>query len=159
MKTISFILVILFLLSSQFACTEGSNVRGIAVSQEIIDGAYEVGIDYCDLYKDALDGDVASIRKYATIDKFQSGCIYVHGVYLIRLIDRIGDDAFLKAIEGISDDEKIWIESYIQGGMDIYDWYNSGNGALDYLSEKDYWNKHPELTQIIRGTDSVLISK
>lgn len=136
-----FILLFVVLLG----CTEGRNIRGIKVSQEMIDGGYMKGVDYCLLYGNALDGDISCIRDFSTIETFDGGFIYVHGVYLIRLIDRIGDNLFMKAIEGIEEDQKTIICTYIEGGMDIYERYPTGEGAREYVSIEDYWDKHPQI--------------
>ncbi len=143
MKKIVLLLnLIIFVLIS---CTEGCNVKGIEVSQEIIDGGNMNGIDYCFLYKKALDGDSSSIKDFSTIETFEGGFIYAHGVYLIRLIDRVGDDYYVKTIKGINNRQKALIDSYINAGMDIYETYYTGNGAKKYKSISDFWNKHPIL--------------
>lgn len=152
MKRNYFILFFLYIVLS--CCTTGRNVRGIAVSQEIIDGGDMKGINYCLLYGKALDGDITSIKDYSTIDIFQDGFIYVHGVYLIRLIDRIGDNKFLKAIEGIEESQRAMIGLYIEAGMDIYEWYPTGKGAKKYSSLDDYWDIHPIIWSFIYKGES-----
>lgn len=144
------VFLFIFLFVALFGCTDGRNIRGIKVSQEMIDGGDMKGIDYCLLYEHALDGDISSIRDYSTIETFNGGFIYVHGIYLIRLIDRIGDNNFLKAIEGIDVDQKARICLYIEGGMDIYEWYPTGEGAIGYASVEDYWNKHPKICSFVK---------
>ena len=131
------------------ACTDGRDVDGIHVSQEMIDIGDMNDLNYCRLYKNALDGDTAGIRTFVLIDSFDGAGIYVHGVYLIRLIDRIGDDFFVKTLADSNKEQKIWIETYIKAGMDIYEWYPTGNGAVKYESVKDYWNKHPKIKKFI----------
>ena len=132
-----------------YGCTKGCNVNGIHVSQEIIDISDMNDIDYCRLYKKALDGDTASIRTFVLIDTFDGAGIYVHGVYLIRLIDRIGDTFFVKIFEGINKRQKMWIETFIKAGMDIYETYPTGNDAIEYESVRDYWSKHPKIKKLI----------
>ena len=103
------------------------------------------GIDYCLLYGNALDGDSSSIRHYSTIKSFDGGFIYVHGVYLVRLIDRVGDNKFVKAIGEINKDDKSIICVYIEAGLEIYKDYHTGEGATEYTSKRDYWDKHPQI--------------
>lgn len=143
MKTIVYLFFLFFVVI--FGCTERHEVRGINVSREMIDGGDMNGIDYCLLYGKALDGDSSSIRECSTIESFDGGFIYVHGVYLIRLIDKVGDNKFVKAIEGINKDEKSMIGVYLEAGMDIYEDYYTGEGAAEYKSKKDYWDKHPQI--------------
>ena len=142
-------LFILLFLLVLYGCTEGCNIKGIHVSQEMIDIGDMNNLDYCCLYRKALDGGTSSIRTFVFIDKFDGAGIYVHGVYLIRLIDRIGDDFFVKALEDINKEQKIWIETYIKAGMDIYETYPTGKDAIEYKSVKDYWNKHPKIKKMI----------
>lgn len=138
-------LMFLFFTFTMFNCLGGRNVRGITVSQEMIDGGDMNGFNYCLLYKSALDGDTSSIRDYSTIENFGGGYLYVHGVYLIRLIDRIGDKLFLRSIEGTDKNQRSKISLYIEAGMDIYKDYNTGKGAVKYNSITDYWKKHPNI--------------
>ena len=140
---------ILFFFIVIFGCTEGRNVRGIYVSREMIDGGDMKGIDYCLSYGNALDGDYRSIRDFSTLRNFDGGFIYVHGVYLIRLIDRVGENKFLKAIEGFNKDEKSRIGLYIEAGMDIYEKYYTGEGKVEYASIEDFWDKHPKISLFI----------
>ena len=88
------------------ACTDGRDVDGIHVSQEMIDIGDMNDLNYCRLYKNALDGDTAGIRTSVLIDSFDGAGIYVHGVCLIRLIDRIGDDFFCKNISRLQQGTK-----------------------------------------------------
>ena len=147
MKKYVFFFLFFVLLSG---CTEGCDVRGIKVSQEMIDGGDMNGIDYCSLYSNALDGNSFCIKDYSTIGTFDGGFINVHGVYLIRLIDRLGDYKFVKAIEGISQDEKSIIGLYIEAGMDIYGEYYTGEGGVEYTSIKDFWKQHPKIFHFIK---------
>ena len=143
MKTIVYLLFLFFVVL--FGCTEGHEVRGINVSREMIDGGDMSGIDYCLLYGNALDGDSSSIRHYSTIKSFDGGFIYVHGVYLVRLIDRVGDNKFVKAIGEINKDDKSIICVYIEAGLEIYKDYHTGEGATEYTSKRDFWDKHPQI--------------
>ena len=68
MREHAYSLILLFV--ALFGCSEGRNVRGIAVSQEMIDGGDMNGFNYCLLYKNALDGDTSSIKDYSTIENF-----------------------------------------------------------------------------------------
>jgi hypothetical protein len=138
-----FYLFFIFFFFVQLGCTEGCNVRGIEVSQEIIDGGDMKGINYCLLLGKSLDGNTSCIREFSTIDTFEGGFIYVHGVYLIRLIDRIGENSFVNAFEGTSREERIKIDMYINAGMDIYETYYTGSDAIEYTSIDDFWEKHP----------------
>ena len=147
MREHAYSLILLFV--ALFGCSEGRNVRGIAVSQEMIDGGDMNGFNYYLLYKNALDGDTSSIKDYSTIENFDGGYIYVHGVYLIRLIDRIGDSLFLKSIEGTDNNQRSKISLYIEAAMDIYEDYHTGEGAEEYTSIKDFWDKHPQIWLLI----------
>ena len=134
----------------QLGCTEGCNVRGIVVNQEIIDGGDMKGINYCLLFGKALDRNTPCIREFSTIDTFEGGFIYVHGVYLIRLIDRIGENSFVKALEGTSKRERMKIDMYIKAGMDIYETYYTGNDAIEYTSIEEFWEKHPLIIAFLK---------
>ena len=149
MKKNYFIVLILFL--TCLCCTKGHNVKGIEVSQEIIDGSEMIGIDYCQLYEKALDRDSISIREYSTIESFEGAFIYVHGVYLIRLIDRIGDDLYIKVLKRLNKKHLSIIATYIIAGLDIYDSYFTGGDAIQYVSQKDYWDKHPKIWMLVNN--------
>lgn len=159
-----FIFVLYFLI-----CLIGKgnfNVKGIVISAEAVSHCYQLeqkyynifgkqirfnkDFNYCRLYGKALEGDTSAIRKFVLNDYFNDGGMYVHGVYIIRMIDRIGDKTFVEALEnnGLSGSHKIRLYSYISAGVDIYNWYFTGNDANEYSSVDNFWNKHPEIKRI-----------
>ena len=133
-------------------------IGGIAVPVPMLEIASEQGCDYEGKLRKALEGDQECIRIFATIRFFDGEWGYDHGRILIDMIERIGEDAFLSAIENCAEDEKcaivqnIWV-GFLYGRDNgvtlssifpkISDFIDKGKNNRDYIEKmsviEDYY--------------------
>ncbi|MBO4814008.1 MAG: hypothetical protein J5523_03530 [Muribaculaceae bacterium] len=95
------------------------NIDGIHIEDIIIyeaDTKYDV--DYDDLVEKSLHKDMSSINKLSLLE-YNDGYSYDHGLILIEIVDRIGEDIFIKSIEDISAKQKAKVLSYFEAGVDM----------------------------------------
>lgn len=127
-------------------------VDGIYVGYEALNASY-VGyghINYPKLLRKALRKDYASIRKMALLYSETSASNFmVHGSALIGLIERIGEDEFIRAVGSVDKKQQETLWSTICGGMD----YNSSFGSK---KAKEAFPKIYALTENSRrGRDNI----
>lgn len=91
-KLISCLVVSICLYSCNDNCINKANIE---VSESIIAQTSYKQIAYCELLKDAINGDSNSLIEFLNIDIYE-GASYDHGVVLVQLIDYIGEEKFLK---------------------------------------------------------------
>lgn len=100
-----------------FACSGHKEINGIEVSDLLLIASKEQNIDYCKLLNKALKGDDSSIRQLVLL-KFYDSVGYDHGAVLVELIEVIGEDIFIHSLTTITNDQKKWIKSYIEVGLE-----------------------------------------
>jgi len=117
MKKYCLLIIIVFLL---FACNNDKckNVQDIVVSNLILE-TIDSSKNYCNLLDKAIRGDKSSIEKISLLNLYD-GSGYDHGFVLIQLIEKIGEDSYIKALKkkGLSNDEKSKIKSYLDVGLE-----------------------------------------
>ncbi len=95
------------------------NIDGIHIEDIIIyEADTKYGVDYGDLVEKSLQKDLSSIKKLSLLE-YNDGYSYEHGLILIEIVDRIGEDIFIKSIEDISAKQKKRVLSYIIAGVDL----------------------------------------
>lgn len=108
-------------------CTE---IQGIAIAEETRVFATDEGFPYCRLLQKALNKDASSIRRLAA-RTFDTSAGLGHGVVLVALLHKLGEDFFVKAVQQFSHVNKNRLYSNLKIG-------------LAYTSIKKYSNKTPE---------------
>ena len=118
------LLVVVIVLFSNFLLPKFSyarNVDGIDVPRFMFNPQDSQRIDedmYCTLLEDALHYDSISLKKFVTLDKMIDGeAGYCHGIIIVELIERVGEDFFIESLNTISLDKKKDILAYIRVGI------------------------------------------
>lgn len=116
--------MIIIIYTMTIGCNNCSEIQGIEISELL---NRQIDDSYCDLLDKAISLDKEAIIKISNY-KISDAAGYDHGYVLIRLIEKIGEEKYLKALEGASIEEKTSIESYLWAG-------------LEYGGNKIYQNK------------------
>lgn len=114
MKRINFFLLFIIISSITIGCNNCSQVKGIKIPELLNRSVDE---SYCKLLERALELDKDAIIEISVFDVFDSAS-YEHGYVLIRLIEKIGEEEYLKAIKNVSVEQKKSIESYLWAGLE-----------------------------------------
>lgn len=99
-------------------CNNVQNCDKSYVSKYLIDYSNERDYSYCELIDKSLDNNVNSIREFSLLN-FSDGMTYEHGVVILEIINKVGENQFLKAIDNISVTEKMKIKAYLDAGFDL----------------------------------------
>lgn len=114
-------LVYLIFISLLFVCCINSNVKtisGIKVSVQVLVVSSEHGFNYEKTLKSALNGNDCDLKKISTLDFFDTSVGYDHGAILVEIINEIGEDRFLIAVNDCDRREKIILKGYLRAGME-----------------------------------------
>ena len=98
-----------------------SNVKtisGIKVPVQVLDVSSKHGFNYEKTLKSALNGNDCDLKKISTLDFFDTSVGYSHGAILVEIINEIGEDRFLIAINDCDKREKILLKGYLRAGME-----------------------------------------
>lgn len=127
-----------------FACSGHKEINGIEVSELLLTISKEQNIDYCKLLNKALKGDESSIRQFVLL-KFYDSAGYDHGAVLVELIEVIGEDIFIHSLTTITNDQKKWIKSYIEVGLEY-----GNNTNIKHRTIKETF---PKIYQFLQNAD------
>ena len=83
----------------------------------------ENSIDYRDMLNNAISGDLVAIREFS-LQNFRDAVAYDHGCLLLDLINVIGEETFIMALNAISDKQKIVVKGYIIAGLEYGNHHN-----------------------------------
>ena len=111
----------LILLSLLFVGCINRNVKticGIKVPVQVLVVSSKHGFNYKETLKSALNGNDCSLKKISTVDFFDASIAYDHGAILVKIINIIGEDRFLIAINDCDKREKNIIKGYLRAGME-----------------------------------------
>lgn len=111
-----FVLVCLILFF--ICCNNNISIDGIYISEhlcELADDRY--GADYVGLLETSLNGENDSIRKFVQLS-FDAAYAYEHGIIIVELIERIGSEKFICALENTDSAERNELSAYIQVGLE-----------------------------------------
>ncbi len=97
---------------------KGQNCNKDYISNYLIDYSEERNYNYCELVNQSLENDSYSIRSLSLLE-FYDGMTYEHGAVIIEIINKIGEEKYLKALNNISPDEKVKLKSYLHAGFDF----------------------------------------
>ncbi|WP_132065995.1 hypothetical protein [Aquimarina spinulae] len=95
------------------SCNNCNEIQGIEIPELL---NRQIDDSYCDTLDKAIKLDKEAIIKISTYKISDAGG-YEHGYVLIRLIEKIGEQEYLRAIENLSLEEKKSIESYLWAGL------------------------------------------
>ncbi|WP_158237253.1 hypothetical protein [Aquimarina sp. MAR_2010_214] len=96
------------------SCNNCNEIQGIVISELL---NRQINDSYCDILNKAIELDKEAIIKISTIE-VSDAAGYDHGYVLIRLIEKIGEQEYLKALENVSTEQKKSIESYLWAGLE-----------------------------------------
>lgn len=113
---VSILLSVLFL-AGITNCSRSKVINGIHVSELLLVVANEQNTDYCKMLRKAIEGDIPSIRQLTLLD-ISDGASYDHGAVIVDLIELVGEDIFVQALESISTKQKEQIKSFIKAGLE-----------------------------------------
>ena len=101
------------------SCINNGNkvIRGIKVSELLLDSSRQQKIKYCKLLKKATEGDQSSIKQI-TLIKFYDATSYDHGAVIVDLIEQVGEVFFIHSLDPLSPEQKIMVKSYIEAGLE-----------------------------------------
>ena len=111
------ILLSIILLAGITNCSRSKVINGIHVSELLLVVANEQNTDYCKMLRKAIEGDFPSIRQLTLLD-ISDGASYDHGAVIVDLIEQVGEDIFVQALDSISLKQKEQIKSYIEAGLE-----------------------------------------
>ncbi len=117
MNSIKFIFLV-FVLSYLFSCSERCpSVRDFNVGEILLISAESKSYSYCDLLENSVEKDHDAILKISLLE-FDGSVGYDHGYVLVKLIDTIGENEYIKATQNISNKEKGLIKDYLDAGLE-----------------------------------------
>ena len=111
------ILLSVVLLAGITSCSRSKVINGIEVTELLLVVANEQNTDYCKMLRKAVEGDIPSIRQL-TLLEISDGASYDHGAVIVDLIEQVGEDIFVQALDSISLKQKEQIKSYIKAGLE-----------------------------------------
>jgi len=94
------------------------NVEGIEPSYLLLTLSNRDDYDYCDSLDQALQGDLLALKRL-TMFHFEGGSSYEHGIVLLEVIDRVGENKYLEAVKDFSKKEKKTIDRYLNAGLNF----------------------------------------
>lgn len=98
-------------------CNRNKSVNGVVVSELLINVSKEQHVNYCELLKKAMNGDVEHIKQLSLLE-FYEGVGYDHGSVVVDLIGIVGEDKFIQSLATINREQKHLITSYIEAGLE-----------------------------------------
>ena len=111
-------LVLILLVALQSCNSEKCNsVSNFDVGELLLISSKEKSYNYCELLENAIKKDQEAIIKISLL-QFDGSAGYDHGYVLVKLIDTIGENEYLKAIQNIYNKEKGFIEGYLDVGLE-----------------------------------------
>lgn len=136
MKT--FLIIFICSISVVSCRLDGSrNIDGIDIDYMLIyDADKEQNTDYCKLVKKSLKKDLSSIKRLALLD-YDGGYSYEHGMILLDIVDRIGENVFIESLKDISSKQKRIVLMYLYAGIDLR---NSQKNDNNYTLKSSYPN-------------------
>jgi hypothetical protein len=114
------------------SCEEHCQLDGIVVSSSIILTTREMHVNYCLLLRKSLKKDYMSINQMIKLNIGGGGTGYDHGIVLIELIDRIGEQIIINSADNFNEKDKENFKIYLEVG-------------LEYTSNKKYKEKNLEM--------------
>ncbi len=109
---------LLFILSLLISCDNYVTVDGIQISNHLCEIAEErYGVEYAVLLEKSLANDKNSIREYASLS-FDGAYGYEHGEIVVKLINRVGSEKFISAIDNIDEAGRNFLITSIQVGLE-----------------------------------------
>ncbi|MFA7327860.1 MAG: hypothetical protein WC121_14430 [Candidatus Kapaibacterium sp.] len=115
-----FIIIILLFTLQSCRSDKCNSVNEINVGELLLITSNEKSYNYCELLENALEKDQKAILNLSLLE-FNGSVSYDHGYVLIMLIDRIGEVEYLKAIKYISNNDRSFIEEYLDAGFEYGD--------------------------------------
>jgi hypothetical protein len=143
-KTHIKILTIFLTLILLYSCRQ-SNVDGIIIGSALIENQdYSANKTLCDIIKRTLDKEQQGL---IDLTEFwcggASGC-YDLGYVLTQIINKIGENEFIKMTKGLSKNKKNEIEGFIAAGLEYGD--NDYDGKAD---NKLIGQVYPDLEKVL----------
>lgn len=119
------------------SCENKCNINGVEIGSLLIINGEEQGINYCELVEKSFLNDNRAISQLCLL-YFENSVGYEHGEVIVSLINQIGEEQFLDAIQGINKSEKNRIESYLDVGLE-YGNYNLKGKTIKETFPKVYF--------------------
>ena len=95
------------------------NIDGIDIDYMLIyDAEKEQNTDYCELVRKSLKKDLSSIKQLALLD-YDGGYFYEHGMILLDIVDRIGENVFIESLKDISLKQKEKVLECMYAGIEL----------------------------------------
>jgi hypothetical protein len=132
------IIVVGFLLVTFAACKPKCEVKGISVSELLMTNAEERNIDYCGILSLASSNDKSAIKQISLLE-FENAVGYDHGIVLVELIEKIGENNFIVGIKKLTIGERNRVKSYLEVGIE----YGETDG------EHDLKKRFPKLFDVL----------
>lgn len=98
--------------------SKSKTINGIDIPVQVLVVSSQHGFNYEDTLKSALNGNDYSMKRLSTIDFFDTSIGYEHGAILIEIINKIGEEQYLIAINDCSEKEKSIIRGDLMAGME-----------------------------------------
>lgn len=113
-------LFLILVLSTAFQSCRTDNCNAVSnfeIGELLLTSAREKSYDYCELLEKAVNKDQEAIKKLSLLE-FDGAVGYDHGYVLVKLIETIGENNYLTAIQKVSNEEKGFIEGYLDVGLE-----------------------------------------
>ncbi|MDY8138850.1 hypothetical protein [Aquimarina sp. 2201CG5-10] len=147
MKKYKFVIIIIVFCSLNIGCNSCDEVQGIKISELL---SRQIDDSYCETLENAIKLDKEAIIKVSTY-KISDAAGYDHGYVLVSLIEKIGEQEYLKAIESVSTEQKQHIESYLWAGIDY--------GVNKIYKFKKLEELLPELAKFLKNRQNHQLTK
>ncbi len=96
-----------------FSCKRHSDCQGITVS-ELLDINTN---NYCDLIEKSLAKNKDALKEISLLSIYDSAS-YEHGTVLVQIIEKVGEDFYVKSLGVLTSKEKNKIKSYLDVGLE-----------------------------------------
>lgn len=106
----------LILLTLSFMSCGDYSCKNEVISEFLLEFAIDNEYNYCQLYSESSKGDLESIKEISLLS-FYDGLVYEHGLVLISLINKLGEDKYLESLTDTDIDERKKICSYLRAGL------------------------------------------
>lgn len=119
-------------------CSYEKSVQGINVPSVILLSLQNHNmndVDYYKLLENSLRKDSASLNKFVTLDCFDGEAGYCHGTIIVEVIERIGEENFIRSTQKLPINKRKEVLSYIDVGIAYH--YDT----IDSRSTKDVFPK------------------
>ncbi|WP_372473447.1 hypothetical protein AB4865_11555 [Capnocytophaga sp. ARDL2] len=140
MKSVVYTKFIMFLLVA--SCKTNCEINGIKVDELLYSVSYNKSIYYCELLELALNGDDEAIKEISLLE-FYNAVAYEHGIIVVELILHIGENNYIKAIEGLNEKQKHLVEAYVNIGLEY--------GVNSRINNKEINKQFPKLDLFLKN--------